>query len=191
MFYGVIQRIREFMKLLFDFFPIILFFVAYKFFGIYIATSVAIVASLLQLMVDWLKNHRFEFTYVITFFLILVLGGATLLFHNVMFIKWKPTAIYWVLAIFFVGSDLIGKKPVIQRLLEKKMLLPNNIWKKLNLSWALFFMVVGAANLFVVYHFSTDAWVNFKLFGVLGLTIVFGVLQSLCIAKYLGEEVKE
>jgi len=174
-------------KLLFDFFPIILFFIAYKFFGIFTATFIAILASLFQLVFDWVKNRRFEFTYVITFILILVLGSATIFFHNEMFIKWKPTAIYWVLALFFLGSSFVGEKPIIQRLLGEKISLPPIAWKKLNFSWIVFFAIIGAVNLFVIYHFSTNTWVNFKLFGMLGLTLVFGILQSLYIAKYLDE----
>jgi len=181
------------MKLLFDFFPVIFFFVAYKFFGIFAATVVAMIASALQLGWDWYKNRRFEFTYVVTFMLIFVLGGATLISHNDMFIKWKPTAIYWVLALFFYGSQFIGKQSVIQRLIGTKMVLPNDVWKRLNTSWILFFLVVGALNLFVIYNFSTNFWVNFKLFGVLGMTILFGFLQSLYISKYLvaDDAVKE
>lgn len=174
------------MKLLFDFLPIILFFITYKFFGIFAATGVAIAASAFQLSWDWYKNHRFEFTYVITFILIAILGGATLFLHNDIFIKWKPTAIYWVLAAVFFGSRLIGKKTVIQRLLGSKLVLPESIWKRLNTSWIIFFFTVGLVNLFVIYHFSTNTWVYFKLFGVLGITLLFGFLQSLYIAKYVN-----
>lgn len=173
------------MKLLFDFFPIIFFFVFYKFFGIYVATSVAILASFAQLLFYWLKHRRFELTHVATFALIVLLGGATLFFKNAMFIKWKPTAIYWVLALAFLISHFVGKKTIIQKMLDKKLDLPSNIWRHLNLSWIIFFTLVGMVNLYVVYHYSTDTWVNFKLFGVLGLTILFGLLQSLYMSKYL------
>ncbi|MFA6409080.1 MAG: septation protein A [Gammaproteobacteria bacterium] len=179
------------MQLLFDFFPIFLFFIAYKFFGIFNATAVAILASGAQLAWVWHKKRRLEMTYVITFVLILFLGGATLLFHNDMFIKWKPTAIYWALGLLFLGSNYVGERPVLQRLLSDKLTLPDDVWRRLSIGWAMFFLVVGVVNLFVVYNFSTNAWVNFKLFGVLGLTFVFGLLQSMYVAKYLGDELKD
>lgn len=178
------------MQLLFDFFPIFLFFIAYKFFGIFNATAVAILASGAQLAWVWHKKRRLEITYVVTFVLILVLGGATLVFHNPMFIKWKPTAIYWALGLLFGGSNYIGKKPVLQRLLSDKLTLPDKIWRRLSVGWTIFFLAVGGINLYVVYNFSTNAWVNFKLFGVLGLTFVFGLFQSMYVAKYLGGDLK-
>lgn len=173
------------MKLLFDFFPIIIFFIVYKFFGIFAATAVAMVVSALQLAFVWWKERRVEMTYLVTFVLILLLGGATLFFHNPMFIKWKPTAIYWVLALFFIGSEFVGKEPIIKRLLGKKISLPRLVWYRLNRAWTIFFALIGAVNIFVVYNFSTDAWVNFKLFGVLGLMLVFVVLQSIYLARHV------
>lgn len=179
------------MKLLFDFFPIFLFFLAFKFYGIYAATAVAMAASLVQLAAYRLKNKRFESTHVITFFSILILGGATLLLHNEIFIKWKPTILYWLLALFFLGSTAFGKKPIIQRLMDKNVQLPTPIWKKLNISWSIFFIFLGCANLFVVYHYNTNIWVNFKLFGTLGLTLVFVIFQSLYMAKYIDIKTAE
>lgn len=176
------------MKLLFDFLPILLFFLAFKLFDIYIATSVGMVASLLQVAFYWLKHRRFESLHVITFVLVTVLGGATLFFHNATFIKWKPTAIYWAFAIAFLGSRFISKKPLIQSLMEKNLTLPQTVWRRLNLSWVIFFSLMGIINLYVVYHFSTNAWVNFKLFGALGLTIVFIVAQALYMTKYMNAQ---
>lgn len=173
------------MQIFFDFFPIIFFFIAYKFFGIFVATAVAIVASFLQLGLVWIKFKKIEFLYILTFILILVLGGATLAFHNAMFIKWKPTAIYWAFAVCFLLSQFFGKKNLTERMLEKKISLPSNVWLKLNVMWVLFFIFLGALNLFVVYNFSTNTWVNFKLFGLLGLMLIFGIVQSLYIGKYL------
>lgn len=175
------------MKLLFDFFPILLFFISYKFYGIYIATMIAMAASLLQVGFFWFKNRRFEITHIITLILILVLGTATIFLHNEMFIKWKPTAVYWIFALLLLGSQIIGEKPFIQRLMGDKITLPQNIWKRLNLSWTIFFALMGGINIYVAYQFSTDIWVNFKLFGTLGSTIVFGVLQSLYMAKYFKQ----
>ena len=106
------------MKLLFDFFPIVLFFIGYKFYGIYVATITIIIASLLQTGVFWLKHRRIELAHGITLFLVLTLGAATLLLRNEMFIKWKPTAIYWVFALLFWGSQAIGKKSLLERLMS-------------------------------------------------------------------------
>lgn len=179
------------MKLLFDFFPIMLFFISYKFYGIYIATSVVMVSSLLQIGVLWFKHRKVEFTHIITLILVSVLGAATLFFRNELFIKWKPTAIYWVFALLFLGSQIIGEKPLVQHLMGSKITLPKNIWNRLNLSWVLFFSCMGGINLYVAYQFNTDIWVNFKLFGVLGGTIIFGVLQSLYMTKHLKDPQKK
>ena len=177
------------MKFLFDFFPIVLFFIAFKMGDIYIATITVIVASAAQVLWSRYKTGRFEKLPLITLGTIVVLGGATLFFKNELFIKWKPTALYWVLALALVISQFIGNKPLMQRLLEQNVVLPTKIWHQLNLSWALFFAAMGIANLYVVYHFNTDTWVNFKLFGTLGLTLVFIVLQGFYMAKYFKQPV--
>lgn len=171
------------MKLFFDFFPILLFFIAFKIYGIYVATAIAMAASILQVSIFWLKHHRVEATHMITLAIIMVLGGATLLFHDIMFIKWKPTVIYWIFASLFLITRFVGNKTLIQRMMDGKVSLPEPMWHKLNLSWALFFLSMGFINLYVVYHYDTNTWVNFKLFGTLGLTVVFVVLQSMYMAK--------
>ncbi len=173
------------MKLLFDFFPIFLFFIAFKLFGIYIATATTMLASLLQVVVYWLKHRRFESLHIITLITVVLLGGSTLLLHNDLYIKWKPTAIYWVFALAFIFSQFIGKKPLIQRLLDSKLSLPRKVWQRLNVSWALFFAIMGIANIYVLYHFSTNGWVNFKLFGTLGLTVLFMIIQAVYMSKYM------
>jgi intracellular septation protein len=172
------------MKLLFDYLPILLFFIGYKLYGIYVATSIAILASFVQVTLYWIKHRRFESIHVITFVCVLIFGGATLLLHNEVYIKWKPTIIYWLLSLFFIGSSFIGKKTLLQRIMDNSMKLPNVIWQRLNLSWGIFFILLGGTNLFVIYHYSTNTWVNFKLFGTLGLTVAFIVLQSLYMVKY-------
>ncbi len=177
------------MKFLFDLFPIALFFIAYKMGDIYLATITAIVASIVQVAWSRYKTGQFEKLPLITLGTIVILGGATLFFRNELFIKWKPTALYWVLALALVISQFIGNKPLMQRLLEQNLALPTKIWHQLNLSWALFFAAMGIANLYVVYHFDTDTWVNFKLFGTLGLTLVFIVLQGFYMAKYFKQPV--
>lgn len=176
------------MNLFFDFFPIILFFIIYKLYGIFIATGVAIVCSLLQIGIYWYKKRKVEITHIITAGILLILGGATLLSKNPIFIKLKPTAVFWILALIFWGSSFFGEKSLIKRIIGDKISLPEKIWKNLNYSWIIFFVLAGATNLFFAYNFSTDIWVDFKLFGILGATLIFGVAQSLFVAKYIQEK---
>ncbi len=177
------------MKLLVDFFPIILFFIAYKFFGIYVATSVAMTTCFIQVGWQWFKHHQVDILQIVTLILITVLGGATLLLHNELFIKWKPTAINWVFAVIFLASHL-SKQTIMQRLMANNIVLPIAVWTRLNLSWVIFFFITGLANLYVVYHFDTNTWVNFKIFGLLGMTVAFVILQAIYLSKYIKPEVK-
>lgn len=172
------------LKLMLDFLPIALFFVAYKYFNLMVATQVAIVASLAQLI--WLKisTGKIQKVNLISFLSILILGGATLLLKNDIFIKWKPTAVYWALSIALLFSQIFTSKPLLQRFGEGSVLLSTRIWQQLNLMWGIFFLLLGLTNLYVVYNFSTAAWVNFKLFGTLGLTFLFVILQSIYMAKH-------
>ncbi len=179
------------MKLLFDFFPIILFFVAYKLEGIYAATVVAIAATFLQVGWVWLRHRRVETMHLVTLGLIVVFGGATLYLHDEQFIKWKPTVINWLFGLAFLASQFVGDKPFIQRMMAANIELPRLVWYRLNFSWALFFLFLGAVNLFVVYTFDTDTWVNFKLFGMLGLTLAFVILQAIFLSRYLPEPESE
>jgi intracellular septation protein len=178
------------MKFLFDFFPIALFFLAYKLGDIYIATFTAILASLAQVLFGRFKKGHFEKFPLITLATITLLGGATLFFRNELFIKWKPTVVYWVLALAFLLSQWIGAKPLIQRAAEKSIQLNPTVWLRLNLSWVLFFAMLGGLNLYVVRHFDTNTWVNFKLFGTLGLTLLFVIMQGIYIMRHqLPEEI--
>ena len=176
------------MKLLFDFFPILLFFICYKFFGIYAATGVAMAASVVQVVFHRIKNQRYEKMHLISMCLIMVLGGATLFFHNPWFIKWKPTGIYWLSSLVLLGSSFIGKKTVIQKMMEGNVNLPTIIWSRFNIAWTLFFFLMGAAKLYVAYHFDTDSWVNFKLFGGAGFTLLFVFLQAIYLTKHVVED---
>lgn len=176
------------MKFLVDFFPILLFFIAYKLAGIYIATVVAIGAAFIQVIYTRLRYRKWDKMQVITFLLLVILGSATLFLHDELFIKWKPTVINWLFALFFLGSQLISKKPVIRELMQNQIELSPAIWQRLNTSWIIFFFLTGLANLYVVYHFDTDVWVNFKLFGILGLTVLFVILQAIYLAKHLKHE---
>ncbi len=180
------------MKFLFDLFPILLFFIAYKFFGIYTATAVAIAASFLQVGLFWLKHRRFETMHLITLSIIVVFGGLTLILRDSTFIKWKPTVVNWLFAVIFLASQFIGEKPLIQRMLDKNISLPAPIWTRLNLSWTLFFITLGCANLYVAFYYGLDLdahtreniWVNFKLIGMMGLTLVFIIGQGFYLSRH-------
>ncbi len=154
-------------------------------YDIYVATAVLIIASLLQTSVHWFMHRRFEKMHVITLVLVCVFGGLTLMLQDEMFIKWKPTVINWLFAIAFLGSQFIGEKPIIQRMMGDHIVLPIHIWLRLNVAWSIFFVSLGIINLYVIYNFDTETWVNFKLFGLLGLTFVFVIAQSLYLARYM------
>ncbi|MBY0544149.1 MAG: septation protein A [Gammaproteobacteria bacterium] len=176
------------MKLLFDFLPIIFFFIAYQFAGIYVATGVVIVTAILQLgYVRW-RHKRIDGLLLASNSLVILLGTITLLFHNDMFIKWKPTVIYWLFAVAFLGSEyLMQGRSLVQRTLDSNIQLPQTVWHRLNIAWVLFFTIMGAVNLFVVYHYSTTTWVDFKLFGTLALTLLFVVLQGIYLFKHINK----
>ena len=170
-------------KLLFDFFPVILFFAAFKLEddpkrGIMLATAVVIVATLVQVGYMRWRHGRVEKLHLVTLVLVVALGGLTLALDDERFIKWKPTLVNWGFALVFLGSQFIGSRPIIRRLMESRVTLSDHAWTRLNLGWTGFFVFLGAANLFVAYRFSTDFWVDFKLFGILGLTALFIVGQS-------------
>jgi intracellular septation protein len=173
------------MKLLFDFFPIILFFVAFKFWGIYAATAVTIAASFAQIAWVWFKHRKVEPMLWMSLGVVVVFGGATLLFHNDTFIKWKPTVLYWLFASILAGAQVLQGKNLMRALMGKQMQLPDAIWNKVNWSWVAFFALMGVLNIVIAYNFSTNLWVDFKLFGSLGLTLVFVLGQSLLLAKHM------
>jgi intracellular septation protein len=176
------------MKFLFDLFPVLLFFVAFKVYDIYVATAVAIAASVAQ--VAWLKlrGRRVEPMLWASLAIIVVFGGATLALQDETFIKWKPTVLYWLFAAVLAGGELLAGRNLIRALLGGQLELPDAAWRKLNLSWIGFFAFMGAANLAVAYNFSTDTWVNFKLFGGIGLMLLFLLGQALMLAKYVQEK---
>lgn len=173
------------MKMLVDLFPVILFFVAYKFFGIYVATQVAIAAAVLQVAYLKLRRKRIENTHWITLILLIVFGGLTLFLHDPTFIKWKPTIVNWLLGAGFLLSAIFMERSFLRRMMDSSLTLPDAVWRKLNIAWIVFFFASGAINLIVAYNFSEDTWVNFKLFGLLGLTLLFVVAQGFYLAKYL------
>lgn len=181
------------MKFLYDLFPLLLFFAAFKLYDIYIATAVAIVASFLQVGLFWARHRRFETMHLVTLGVIVVFGGMTLLLHDDTFIKWKPTLVYWILSTLVLASQWFGKKTVIERMMSSQIALPAMVWKRLNLSWGLFFAALGALNLYVAFYYALDLdaamrqeiWVNFKVFGLLGITLLFVVVQAFFMARHI------
>ncbi|PLZ03716.1 septation protein A [Burkholderia sp. WAC0059] len=176
------------MKFLFDLFPILLFFVAFKLWGIFTATAVAIVATLVQIAWVAFRHRKVDPMLWVSLAIVTVFGGATLVLHDETFIKWKPTVLYWAFSVALIASQLGFGKNLIEAMMGKQIVLPQRVWGQLNVVWAIFFVLLGFVNLFVAYHFSTDAWVDFKLFGATGLLVVFIVGQSLWLARYMKEE---
>ena len=176
------------MKLLFDMFPVILFFIAYKMGDIFLATGVAIAASLAQIV--WLKmrRHPVENMQWVSLGIIVVFGGMTLILHDETFIKWKPTVLYALFAAaLLVGRYLMGRN-LITAMMGKQVRLPEPVWDRLNIAWVLFFIVLGVLNLVFAFRFSTDVWVNFKLFGSLGLTVLFVIAQAFYFSRHVLED---
>ena len=176
------------MKFLFDLFPVILFFITFKIAGIYAATAVAIVATFAQIAWVWFRHRKVDTMLWVSLGIVSVFGSMTLIFHDETFIKWKPTVLYWAFAAALAGGALFFRKNLIRTLLAEKIELPDAAWQKLNLSWIGFFVFMGFANLFVAYNFSTDDWVNFKLFGGTGLMLVFVLVQGLLLSKHIEEK---
>jgi intracellular septation protein len=179
------------MKFLFDVFPVILFFIAFKLAGIYVATSVAIGATFAQIGWVWLRHRKVDRMLWATLAIITVFGGATLILHDETFIKWKPTILYWLFALVLFFSATLMKKNLIRTMLGAQITLPDEIWARLNAAWMVFFAFMGAANLFVAFYYAkndTSVWVNFKLFGGIGLMLAFVVAQSVFLAKHMTEK---
>jgi intracellular septation protein len=179
------------MKLLFDLFPVIVFFAAFKLADIYVATAAAIAATFLQ--VGWLRLRRKPIDTMLwaSLGLIVIFGGATLLLQDETFIKWKPTVLYWLFAVVLAGAALFFRRNLIRTMFAAQVDLPDPVWTKLNWSWVGFFAFMGAANLYVALSFPTDFWVNFKLFGGTGLMLLFVVGQAVFLSRYLDDEGKE
>jgi len=176
------------MDLLFDFLPIALFFVAYAFAGIYVATGTAIAASLLQLAFAHFVLKRVKPMLWISCLIVVVFGGLTLYLHNPAFIKWKPTVLYWVFASTLLVSALALKRNLIRKLLGEQVSLPDSLWHGLNLAWASFFIALGVLNIYVAYSFSEATWVKFKVFGCTGLMILFIIPQAILISRHVKDD---
>ena len=175
------------MKLLLDFFPIALFFVAFKLWGIYVATGVAIVATVAQIAWVRYSTGKVEPMQWLSLGIIVIFGGATILAHDETFIKWKPTVLYWLMG----GSLAIGllgfRKNLLKSVMGAQLELPEAAWRAMTWSWVVFFAVMGVLNLWVAFHFDTATWVNFKLFGGLGLMAVFVIGQALFLGRYMKD----
>lgn len=204
------------MKLLFDLFPVILFFAVFKFAGaqpeaaqafashylaflvadgeitaqqapILLSTAVAILATLAQVLWLLLRRRHVDTMLWVSLVIIVVFGGATIYFHDEMFIKWKPTVLYWCFALALIGAQLILRKNLIRSLMGQQMSLPDPVWDKLNLAWSAFFAAMGALNLYIAFNFPLELWVNFKMFGFIGLMIAFVIAQTAYLSRYLKE----
>jgi len=198
-------------KQLFDLLPVILFFVVFKLAGknpeetqewassigyladakqlpVLFATAVAIAATLVQVTWTKLKHGKVDTMLWVSFAIISVFGGASLLFQDENFIKWKPTALYWIFSSTLLFSNLFFHKNLMRSMLHEKVALPLHAWNRLNLIWSLFFAVLGFINLYVAFNYSTDSWVNFKLFGFTGLMLLFILAQGAWLAKYIDEK---
>jgi intracellular septation protein len=174
------------MQMLFDLLPVVFFFIAYKMAGIYVATGVLIVGVLLQTAISWFRHRKVSPMLLTSAVLVLVFGGLTLLIHDATFIKWKPTIVNLLFAGAFVASQFMRGPTIVQRLMgENLQLKPESLWTRLNLMWVAFFLVCAVLNLYVAYNYSEDTWVNFKLFGLMGLTLVFALAQGFWLARHM------
>jgi len=151
---------------------------------------VAIAASILQVSWSYIHTKKVEPMLWISLGVLLVFGGSAILLHNELFIKWKPTVLYWIFALILLIAHFAFKKNLIRSLLGKQITVPDPLWNKLNFAWMGFFTAIGFINLYVAYHFSTNAWVNFKLFGIMGFMLAFVVVQSIFLAPHLTEKDK-
>jgi intracellular septation protein len=170
------------MQLLIDFFPIVVFFVAFKVYDMYVATAAIIGAMAIQIAIQWVRTRTVSNMLLISGVLVALFGGATLALRDPIFIQWKPTIVNWLFAIAFLASQFIGEKSIVERLMGEALQLPKRMWTQLNAVWVTNFLVLGTANIYVVYNFSEEFWVNFKLFGTLGLTLITVVGQAIWIS---------
>jgi len=179
------------MKFLFDLFPIILFFIAFKVADIYTATIVAMVATIGQILWVYYRHRKIDAMQWVSLVLIVVFGSLTIFLHDKTFIQLKPTALYWLFSGTLLISAQFFQKNWIQVLMGKQITLKahseKSAWQKLNAAWAIFFFFMGALNLYIAFEYSEDTWVNFKLFGSTGLLIVFVILQGVWLSKHMEQ----
>ena len=176
------------MKLLIDFFPIALFFAVFKLWGIYPATAVAIVATIVQIAYLRFKLGKVEPMQWVSLGVIVLFGGATLLAQDENFIKWKPTVLYWLMGAALLVGQLLLRNNLIKSLMGGQVQLPDHAWNTSNWAWSGFFAAMGGLNLWIAYHFDTDTWVNFKMFGGLGLMLLFILVQAVYMSRFMQEK---
>ncbi|MFC3395640.1 septation protein A [Brenneria rubrifaciens] len=176
------------MKQLLDFLPLVVFFVVYKLYDIYIASGALIAATALALVVTWFVYRKVEKMMLATFVMVAIFGTLTLVFHNDQFIKWKVTIIYAMFAIALLVSQFVMKKTLIQRMLGKELTLPHAVWGKLNFSWAMFFLACGLLNIYIAFWMPQSVWVNFKVFGLTGFTLLFTLICGIYIYRHLPSD---
>lgn len=179
------------MKQWLDYIPLVLFFASFKLLGIFPATAILIGSTVLLYGYIWFSEGQLQKNHKIVLVITLLFGGLTLFFHDVTFIKWKAPIINWILASVFLGSHFIGDKLAVERLMGQSIQLPAPVWTRLNIVWILFFIALGAANLYVAFHYDANVWINFKVFGSLGLTLAFVVGQMFFISRYLPSETSD
>ena len=179
------------MKQFFDLIPLLVFFAVYKFYDIYAATGALMVVTVLQIAITWFTLRKLEKMHLITLAMVLVFGGFTLFFHDDAFIKWKVTVINLLFSAALLVSQFVLKKPLIKQMLGKEMQLPDAIWSRVNLAWAGFFAVAAATNTYIAFHLPQEVWVNFKVFGLLGMTLLFTVATVFYLYRHLPAEQEE
>ncbi len=178
------------MKQVLNFFPLVIFFIFYKIYDIYAASGALIVATGLALIITWITYRQVEKMTLITFVMVTFFGTLTLVFHNDMFIKWKVTVIYTLFAMVLLISQWVLKKPLIKKISETGITLPDNVWLRLNSAWAYFFLICGALNIYIAFWFPQETWVNFKVFGLTGLTLLFTLLCGVYVYYQLSQDGK-
>lgn len=178
------------MKQFLDFLPLIVFFTFYKLYDVFIASGALIVATALALAYSLIKYRKVEKMMLITFVMVLIFGTLTIVFHSDEFIKWKVTVIYALFSLGLLFSQFVLKKTLIKSMLGKEITLPDHVWSKLNIAWALFFLACGLINIYVAFWLSLDFWINFKVFGLTGLTLFFTVISGVYIYRHIPDEQK-
>jgi intracellular septation protein len=179
------------MQLLVDFIPIIIFFVAYKLYGMYVATAAIMIAISIQIAVQWFTKRTVNKMLLVSGVLVLIFGGITLALRDPLFIQWKLTVVDGLFAIAFLLSRYIGKQTLVERIMGHAIELPQSMWRQLNMMWVGNFAFLAIANVYVIYNFSEEFWVNFKVWGTLGFTIVIALIQGIWIARTLPPEQQE
>ncbi|SEL00234.1 intracellular septation protein [Roseateles sp. YR242] len=208
------------MKLLLDFLPLLLFFVTFKYADgqpawaasfatehlgfivsggqvpvevapVLLATVVVMAATVSQVLFLKITRRKVDLMLWVSLALVMVMGSATIYFHNEDFIKWKPTLLYWAVAISFLFSHLVLGRVLLRKMLGAELSLPDGVWARLNWAWVVFFGLMGFANLYVAYHFGTAAWANFKAFGSTGLMVLFMLAQGVYISRHLPETAED